>query len=379
MDSVLVATNLISALFILVISLGLLQLPKEVLGSTRRFRYCLWIAFIGLFLEMFAYQLNGRADLSFLILILNYLCILLIDLITIIYAFYLHDLISESKSNFKKMFVYVITAICIVDIVVMTVGVFTGKIFTVKDGYYTKGPWSNLQAVLPGLCLLIMIVLYIFRFKHFRIQSPLFVVLIVLVPSVATVFVKINPDVRYGFTGAALSLAVIYEVIETRIIAEEMAQAMMFNNISITDYLTGLKNRRGYQEIIDGLTKEENLGIAFIDINSLKAVNDDQGHQAGDALIVKVADIITKAVPYGHVCRMSGDEFVCIVEGLDKEAFEKSMSALRDIFNDNDRVAAMGYDFGIGSNYLEIQKSAEKMMYADKEDYYKQTGKDRRH
>ncbi len=379
MNSVLVATNLISALFILVISLGLLQLPKEVLGSTRRFRDCLWIAFIGLFLEMFAYLLNGRADMSFLILISNYLCIILIDLITIIYAFYLHDLISESKQNFRKLFAYVITAICVVDIVVMTVGVFSGKIFTVKGGYYTEGPWSSLQALLPGLCLLIMIVLYIFRFKYFRIQSPLFVVLIVLVPTIATVFVRLNPDVRYGFTGVALSLAVIYEVIETRIIAEELAEAMMFNNISVTDHLTGLKNRRGYQEVMDGLRKEENLGIAFIDINSLKAVNDDQGHQAGDELIVKVANIITQAVPDGHVCRISGDEFVCIVEGSDKEAFEKSMSTLRDIFNDNDRVAAMGYDFGIGSNYLEIQKSAEKMMYADKEDYYKQTGKDRRH
>ena len=113
-----------------------------------------------------------------------------------------------------------------------------------------------------------MIILYIFRFKYFRIQSRLFVILIALVPTLATLIIKLDPDVKYGYVGTALSLAVVYEVIQTRIIAEEVASAMMFNNISITDHLTGLRNRRGYQEIIDDLSKEDNLGIAFIDINS---------------------------------------------------------------------------------------------------------------
>lgn len=259
-----------------------------------------------------------------------------------------------------------------------TVGVVTGKLFTVKDGFFTEGPWFAFTTNLPGLCLFIMIILYIFRFKYFRIRSPLFVVLIVLVPTIATLVVKISPEVRYGYVDAALSLAVIYEIIETRLIAEELANVMMFNNISVTDHLTGLRNRRGYQEIIDGLSKEDNVGIAFIDINSLKAVNDNQGHAAGDALIVKVSSIITKTVTSGHTCRMSGDEFVCIVEHADKETFENNMSSLRAIFDENDRIAALGYDFGIGSEYLKILKSAEQMMYADKEDYYKQTGKDRR-
>ena len=379
MDSVLVAVNLISALYMIVISIGLLQVPKEALGSTKRFRYCLWITIVGLILETLTYKLSGRADLSFILLILNYLCLVLIDLIVIIYAFYLHDLISESKKNFKKLFSYVITTISVIDIIFISFGVFTGKLFTVKDGIYIKGPLEFFIGLSPGFCLLLMIILYIFRFKYFRIQSRLFVILIALVPTLATLIIKLDPDVKYGYVGTALSLAVVYEVIQTRIIAEEVANAMMFNNISITDHLTGLRNRRGYQEIINGLSKEDNLGIAFIDINSLKAVNDDQGHEAGDALIVKVSNIITKTVPFGCVCRMSGDEFVCIVERSDKETFEKSMADLRSIFDDNDRVAALGYDFGIGSDYLEILKSAEKMMYADKEDYYKQTGKDRRH
>ena len=98
----------------------------------------------------------------------------------------------------------------------------------------------------------------------------------------------------------------------------------------------------------------------------------------GDELIIRVADILKKTVKFGTACRISGDEFVCIVENVDREDFEYCMTRLKSEVYYNDRIAAVGHDIGMGCDFKEIVKSAEKMMYQDKERYYRETGKDRR-
>ncbi len=54
------------------------------------------------------------------------------------------------------------------------------------------------------------------------------------------------------------------------------------------------------------------------------------------------------------------------------------MKNLEAVLRENGRIAAFGYDTGAGKDIYDIIKSAEMNMYADKENYYKETGKDRR-
>ncbi len=378
MNTILIAANITSVFYILIIAVGLLQGPKSALRSSRFFGGCIWLSIGGLIAETGICFFEGKPEYSILLLILNYLATAILDVIVIVYSFYLNDLISESRKNFKKIISYIVTILCIIDFVFNTVGIITGKLIDIIDGYVVPGPLDRFFGLIPALCFLLMVILYIVRFKDFRIKSPVFIVLIVLVPAVATVFLKLSSSVRYGYAGTALSLAVVYVVIQNRIIAETHASAMMYSNISITDQLTGLRNRRGYTEIIDGLSKEAPVGVAFVDINSLKAVNDKLGHKAGDELIIRVADILKKTVKLGTACRISGDEFVCIAENVDREDFEYCMTRLKSEVYYNDRIAAVGHDIGMGCDFKEIVKSAEKMMYQDKERYYRETGKDRR-
>ena len=378
MNTILIAANITSFLYMIIIAIGLMQVPKTTSRSTRFFSYCVWLAIIGLIAEAVLCVFEGKSEYSILLLILNYLATVTLDLIVIVYSFYLNDLISESRKNFKRVVSYIITILCIIDFILNTAGIITGKLIDIIDGYTVAGPLDRFFGLIPAVCFLLMVILYIVRFKDFRIKSPVFVVLIVLVPAVATVFLKLSSSVRYGYAGTALSLAVVYVVIQNRIIAETQASAMMYSNISVTDMLTGLRNRRGYTEIIESLPAEAQVGVAFVDINSLKAVNDELGHKAGDELIKKVADILKKTVKKGTACRISGDEFVCIVENVDREAFEYSMTRLKSEVLYNDRIAAVGHDIGKGKDFRELVKSAEKMMYQDKERYYRETGKDRR-
>jgi diguanylate cyclase (GGDEF)-like protein len=62
------------------------------------------------------------------------------------------------------------------------------------------------------------------------------------------------------------------------------------------------------------------LAIAFVDVNHLKAVNDTQGHLAGDVLLKQVAETLqTKLRPYDVIVRFGGDEFVCALANMDAE------------------------------------------------------------
>ncbi len=379
MNSVLIATDFVAALFIVVIIIGLYEIPAEAIKATRHFRRCMWIVLIGLVVENLAMYWDGKKELSFVLLLLNYAGYVLLDLLTIIYSFYLNYLIEDKEKRFTQIQAYAITCILSIDICIHTVGVITGKLFTITDGYYTVGPWNAYKGAACSLCFFAMCILYVFKYKAFRIRSKFFVVLIVAVPLAATVIGFIVPNSGYGYLGAAVSMNVVYVILESKLIAEAVANAKMYNEISENDLLTGLKNRRGYQKVIDAIAEDTSVGIVFADANSLKEVNDTLGHEAGDELIKRVADILKEAVPNGDVCRISGDEFVCIVKNVDSKDFEEKMKNLEDVLRKNDRIAAFGYDTGEGKNIYGIIKAAEKNMYSDKHNYYMETGKDRRH
>jgi diguanylate cyclase (GGDEF)-like protein/PAS domain S-box-containing protein len=84
------------------------------------------------------------------------------------------------------------------------------------------------------------------------------------------------------------------------------------------DILTGLPNRRAFQEQLKsfmGGTAEEGVGLLFIDLDKFKEVNDTLGHDAGDALLVRVAENLSHIVRDGDcIARLGGDEFAFLVK-----------------------------------------------------------------
>ncbi|MFC0531278.1 bifunctional diguanylate cyclase/phosphohydrolase [Phytohabitans kaempferiae] len=95
--------------------------------------------------------------------------------------------------------------------------------------------------------------------------------------------------------------------------------------LAVTDGLTGLHNRRFFQEMLrleaeraerDGAP----LSIVIVDLDRFKKVNDTCGHPAGDRVLTEVADRIRRAVrPNDLVARYGGEEFVCLLPGAGEE------------------------------------------------------------
>ena len=95
-------------------------------------------------------------------------------------------------------------------------------------------------------------------------------------------------------------------------------EAAIYKQLSTEDRLTGLANRRSYEDFLSHLgdTAEsyENAALIFLDMNRLKHVNDHYGHTAGDELIVRAARCIESAfAKQGSCYRIGGDEFAVIM------------------------------------------------------------------
>jgi diguanylate cyclase (GGDEF)-like protein/PAS domain S-box-containing protein len=119
-------------------------------------------------------------------------------------------------------------------------------------------------------------------------------------------------------------------------LAHEALQAEMFRQAR-TDPLTGLMNRRAFLEELarrlDRLDREKQAGaLLYLDLDNFKPVNDQLGHEAGDAALRAAAQMLRAAVrPTDLVARLGGDEFALWLDGADQRiAIARAQRLLTD-------------------------------------------------
>ena len=101
--------------------------------------------------------------------------------------------------------------------------------------------------------------------------------------------------------------------------------------LSYHDQLTGLYNRRFYEEELLRLDTPRNLPIALImaDVNGLKLINDAYGHQMGDKVLKEFAEILKKECRHDEIAsRVGGDEFVVLFSHTDRQSVERIVKRL---------------------------------------------------
>jgi LuxR family maltose regulon positive regulatory protein len=105
--------------------------------------------------------------------------------------------------------------------------------------------------------------------------------------------------------------------------------------LAITDHLTGLYNRRYFDQllkktIVESKKTKNHFSLLMIDINNFKKVNDQYGHLAGDRILIDVAKILKKSVRRADICfRYGGDEITIILPQTTKEVAEHVASRLK--------------------------------------------------
>lgn len=108
-------------------------------------------------------------------------------------------------------------------------------------------------------------------------------------------------------------------------------------NLSLTDALTGLHNRRGFMILATGLLKfarraAYSVCLLYIDLDSLKYINDTFGHAAGDSAITQFSHILTDTFRDSDVIgRLGGDEFVALIA----DATESDLASIQSRLQNN--------------------------------------------
>lgn len=151
-------------------------------------------------------------------------------------------------------------------------------------------------------------------------------------------------------------------------------QQAYLEKLSYRDMLTGLYNRNRYIERLEAYkqVQDQQIGAIYIDLNGLKKVNDEQGHRAGDELIVRAAGTIA-GIFAEDAYRVGGDEFVVILLDVSREEFARKTEQLRRQMQENSVDASIGGVWQASTENLEdLLRRADENMYRDKKRYYSQ-------
>ena len=140
-----------------------------------------------------------------------------------------------------------------------------------------------------------------------------------------------------------------------------------------SDLMTGVGNRRAFERFEKyDLDKDDTYGYIMCDINGLKKVNDNRGHEAGDDLIKGVCESLVSVFGKEHVYRMGGDEFVAFSFAENEEKLKEQIEEAKKRIETEDRSASIGYVFCENGNiaYEEVKVNADKHMYHEKQIFY---------
>lgn len=188
-----------------------------------------------------------------------------------------------------------------------------------------------------------------------------------------------------SFRGQTVRIAVIRDITERRQRESELhRQAELLRTMSLRDELTGLLNRRGFQEHarqqlrLAGRTKRPAV-VFFLDLNGMKVINDTFGHDAGDAALIETAQVLTNAFRESDiVARLGGDEFAIFAADCDAEgaaAMRGRIDQNVEASNQGTRPYAFRLSVSVGTAVFEplapleldaLLEAADQAMYEQK-------------
>ncbi len=144
----------------------------------------------------------------------------------------------------------------------------------------------------------------------------------------------------------------IQEQLEDNLVALRQTNISL-DNLAKSDVLTGVMNRRGFQNAGEEFLEEKRrehkkVLVAYIDMNNLKIINDRYGHEEGDYSLKLIGEKIAGFVEHNGICgRIGGDEFACLMECRDEGGELLIRQRLYKEFQDYNRMSEKTYNITV--------------------------------
>lgn len=330
--------------------------------------------------EWVSMDLNGAADWTRSIHILSKCCDYIFSPLA---AFFFAKQISRSRKAEKAIF-YLMMA----NIALEIISGFTGWIYYVDDkNYYHRGSFYILYVLTYVIAIAYVVVEFERYGTKFRNQNKSSLFAIVLLSSSGVILQEVvSSQIKVCYltlTFGSILLYVHYLEFELQKNNEEIQkQEKLLEN----DVLTDLYSRYAYERYmqLNGAEPCDGFSVMVIDVNGLKNVNDTYGHPAGDELICGAAKCIFDVYhDCGRSFRVGGDEFIVLTKIDEKEFLVKKNQLLENCSKwKGNLVENLSFSCGIASyssysklNLKKLVAMADKNMYIEKKNYYKNNEK----
>lgn len=188
--------------------------------------------------------------------------------------------------------------------------------------------------------------------------------------------VDIVNGVLFGLLGLASGL------VNNRVRVRHYIDVQILQEINRIDKMTGVNNRNAYEQDLFSVAEKcaHTLACVYIDANGLHELNNSKGHEYGDIMLKFIAKQIKMTFPEGMVYRTGGDEFVMFIPDSSKADVGYDLISLIK------KVEAEGYHIAVGYEVMNLRallmdkliSSAEKNMFLNKNEYYKNLAREAR-
>ena len=159
-------------------------------------------------------------------------------------------------------------------------------------------------------------------------------------------------------------------VLAFRDFSEKKQKQEKIKFLSYHDQLTGLYNRRFYEEELKRLDTKKNLPMTIImgDLNGLKLINDSFGHTTGDEILKKVADVMVKVCRADNIIsRLGGDEFVIILPKTNTFEAELIIKRINDLLL-KEKLGSFGLTISFGYETKNNEEEKVQVIFKKAED-----------
>lgn len=193
---------------------------------------------------------------------------------------------------------------------------------------------------------------------------------------------KSDPDQIGGESLDLVNKMLNYATQAEQLISQQRERIGKLESLSITDPLTGLLNRRGFQEAMrmtlsNARRYMESGMLAYIDLDNFKQINDEFGHEVGDEVLKQVAaKLNANCRRTDYVTRLGGDEFAILFIRADQVPTRARAVEVRRALNPLtvkvgtlhlDVTASFGLEqYGPTTTSKELLRRADRSMYKDK-------------
>ena len=200
-----------------------------------------------------------------------------------------------------------------------------------------------------------------------KLRTPLYTLLVFGVLEIMTYYIRMfnGMSVFLPLGGTIFILMLVWQQVEDyyQSILEEQ-KLIYYEKLANTDMLTGAFSRNAYENMLRDITEREDgakgYGTVLFDLNNLKFINDNLGHEKGDEAIKRCYELILTAFgDKGKCYRIGGDEFVLLIPN--QEGVAEKLALFDELVEQSN--ASLGFPFRVAAGYAVFDPEQDENLY----------------